>query len=68
MMYFTQIPSLNSSHLSLTLFILFNEYKFVDHVFAAHVFVAQFPSSIISASFDLYKSVQVLIYINQCKF
>ena len=41
MMYFTQIPSLHSSHLPFTLFILFNEYKFVDHVFAAHVFVAQ---------------------------
>ena len=28
----------------LTLFILFNECKFADHVFAAHVFVAQLPS------------------------
>ena len=35
MMYFTQIPSLNSSHLPLTLFILFNEYKFADHIFVA---------------------------------
>ena len=39
-MYFTQILSLYSSHLPLTLFILFNEYKFVDHIFAAHIFAA----------------------------
>ena len=35
------------------LFILFNECKFANHVFATHIFVAQLP--IISASFDLYK-------------
>ena len=29
---------------TLTLFILFNECKFADHVFATHIFVPQLPS------------------------